>query len=299
MGDDSKRGEESKSKKQVDEHSLHINNIPNKNLRYEFSHISKDYNIENIQNGQNSRFSMVNGDPLLPLAIGKQTVAGLIDTGCNFSVINHDIFQQLSRDDYEYLQIPKDTSATLADGSKIPLIGYVRLSIKLEGRKYTLEAYICRDISYQLILGTNFFAKHHINISFSDFKLSKEPSTRIRMSDSYTIPPYTKVTVYTYVASLPNGTEATFEPSPVWRKLGCLVPRQLVKIDHQKPYIPVEIINCTGRAFKIQKHRVLGQLETLLSFQTPIGPIGDESKTDEDQSVNRMSTDKQGNQECY
>jgi hypothetical protein len=71
------------------------------------------------------------------------------------------------------------------------------------------------------------------------------------------------------------GQEAIFEPSKSWLDLDCLLPRQLVSIDHAKPYIPIEITNCSDIEVVLDTRTPLGILSspwkwTLNSPQTPL-----------------------------
>jgi hypothetical protein len=89
------------------------------------------------------------------------------------------------------------------------------------------------------------------------------------------------------------GQEAIFEPSKSWLDLDCLLPRQLVSIDHAKPYIPIEITNCSDIEVALDTRTPLGILSPLLSFQKAIGPLnGDIVSQNSDNSnpsmVNRI-----------
>jgi hypothetical protein len=98
-------------------------------------------------------------------------------------------------------------------------------------------------------------------------------NTQLFVYQDYTLPPHTKCIIYTTIDPLTNGQQAVFVPATTWRSKECLLPRQLVTIDHSKPFIPVEITNCSDLPVLLRSSDLLGDLFPLLSFQKPVGPL--------------------------
>jgi hypothetical protein len=136
-----------------------------------------------------------------------------------------------------------------------------------------VEAYVCPSIPFELILGAPFFVANDLSINFQTKQLEKALTTRLFVREPTILPPCTKCILYTAIAKTTIGQEVIFEPSRSWFDIGCLLPRQLVSIDHSKPYIPFEITNCSDMEVVIDTKTPLGILSPLLSFQRAVGPL--------------------------
>jgi hypothetical protein len=135
----------------------------------------------------------------------------------------------------------------------------------LGNEKLPLDLYVCDSINFEIIIGANFFADNNLSINFSTQKLEKVHNTQLFVYQDYTL--------LAAIAPLTNGQQAVFEPSDAWRAKECLLPRQLVTIDHSKPFILVEITNCSDLPVLLRSLDLLGDLFPLLSFQQPVGPL--------------------------
>jgi hypothetical protein len=156
--------------------------------------------------------------------------------------------------------MPIDKTAIVANG--ISFWAHISTSIRLGTEKLPFDLYVCDAINFEIIIGANFFTDNNISINFSTHNLEKLNNT-----------PTICCIIYTTIAPLTNGQQAVFEPSEHWKIKECLLPRQLVTIDHSKPFIPIEIINCSDLPILLQTTDLLGDLFPLLSFQQPVGPL--------------------------
>jgi hypothetical protein len=169
--------------------------------------------------------------------------------------------------------MPATDTAVVANGNEINFSHFIRLNFQLGNETMSVEAYVCPSISFEMILGAHFFVENDLSINFQTKQLEKVVSTRLFVSQPTILPPHTKCIIYTAIAKNTMGQEAIFEPSKSWLELDCLLPRQLVSIDHAKPYIPIEITNCSDIEVALDTRTPLRILSPLLSFQKAIGPL--------------------------
>jgi hypothetical protein len=221
--------------------------MPNSNsinlIKCNYNQVSVHFNTQQIIQGSNTQFLYQNGDPLLPIYLDSQIFIGLIDTGSNLSVIHSDVFAKLSPNCYCKLQMPIDKTAIVANGQQISFQTHISTCIRLGNEKLPLDLYVCDAINFEIIIAANFFADNNISINFSTHNLEKLNNTQLFVCKNLSLPPHTKCIIYTTISPLTNGQQAVFEPSEHWKMKECLLPRQLVTIDHSKPFIPIEIIN--------------------------------------------------------
>jgi hypothetical protein len=231
-------------------------------------------------------FLYINGDPLLPLWFDEKAYIGLIDTGSNISLIHTDVFNKLDSEHYTLLPMPATDTAVVANGNEINFSLFIRLNFRLGDENMSVEAYVCPSISFEMILGAHFFAENDLSINFQTKQLEKVLTTCLFVSQPTILPPHTKCIIYTAIAKNTMGQEAIFEPSKSWLELDCLLPRQLVSIDHAKPYIPIEITNFSDVEVALDYRTPLGILSPLLSFQKAIGPLNEDIVTQNSENSN-------------
>jgi hypothetical protein len=182
-------------------------------------------------------------------------------------LIHTDIFNKLENKNYTLLPMPATDTAVVANGNEITFSHFIRLNFRLGNEKMSVEAYVYPSISFEMILGAHFFAEYDLSINFQTKQLEKVLTTRLFVTQPTTLPSHTKCIIYTAIAKNTMGQEAIFEPSKSWLDLDCLLPRQLVSIDHTKPYIPIEITNCSDAEVTLDTRTPLGILPPLLSFK--------------------------------
>jgi hypothetical protein len=134
-----------------------------------------------------------------------------------------------------------------------------------------LEAFVSPDITYELMIGTDFFINNNININFHTKTLNFVHPARLRMAHTITIKPYSVTTVYTVLTKMPPGEQLIFIPTGHWIHQGILMPKILIQADLTKPYIPLKISNITNNSVKLRLGRVLGLLVPLFCFEHPVG----------------------------
>jgi hypothetical protein len=230
--------------------------------------ISHHFITKNIVQGINTQFLYLNGDPLLPVYLDSKIYVGLIDTGSNLSVIHSNVFQKLSPNSYTKLSVPINRTAVVANGQQIFFQAYISSTITLGNDTLPLDLYVCDSISFEIIICANFFADNNLSINLNTQTLEKMNNTPLFVHEDYTIPAHTKCIIYTAIAPLTNGQQAVFEPSHDWRAKECLLPRQLVTIDHSKPFIPVEITNCSDLPILLHTSDFLGELSLYFHFNS-------------------------------
>jgi predicted aspartyl protease len=229
-------------------------------IKCQYNQLSHHFTTKDVIQGTNTKFLYLNGDPLLPIYLDTKIYVGLIDTGSNLSVIHSNVFDKLSPNSYSALPMPQHKMAVVANGQQISFQAYISTSIKIGNETLPLDLYVCDSINFEIIIGANFFADNNLSINFHTQKLEKMHNTQLFVYQDYTLLAHTKCIIYTAIAPLTNGQQAVFEPSDAWRAKECLLPRQLVTIDHLKPFIPVEITNCSDLAILLRSSDLLGDL---------------------------------------
>jgi predicted aspartyl protease len=187
-------------------------------------------------------FRVMNGEVIYTVNIDHSKYIALLDTGSNVSLIHSNIFRKLPPSVYEIIPMENSRTASLANGNTMTLSQLVRVKLTIQGRTVFLEAFVSPDITYELIIGTNFFLQNNININFYTKTLHFVHTARLRMAHTITIQPYSIATVYTIFPQMPPG-EVIFTPSEHWIQQGILIPKILFTFDSNKPYAPIKISN--------------------------------------------------------
>jgi predicted aspartyl protease len=250
---------------------------------YTFKDFEKLYysssDIEKIQNGSYCKVTMYNGEPLLPVSIGGRIFMALIDTGCNQSIISLRVFKQLTRQNYDNLEMKPGRlmAATMANGQKMDFIEGIKLKFQTCKSDICLKTFVCPTIGYEVVLGTDFLLQNRLNIDFEKGKLKRVVNSTVTVSRFAKIPTNSAITLYTRIPAHATEGDSIFEPHPKWIERGLLIPKQLVNIDKSKPVIPIKITNCTEELVYILKDKTLGKLTPLNYNEKPLGPLSDSS----------------------
>jgi hypothetical protein len=128
--------------------------------------------------------------------------------------------------------MPKKPTAAMANGEHIYFSHHILLKVATCGIVYSLKTSVCSSISYDMVLGTDFYVPNKININFQKSKLEIVHDSVLRNSKACNIPPNSILTIYTQIPEHANGNEAIFEPNINFMHSGVLVPKQLISINH-------------------------------------------------------------------
>jgi hypothetical protein len=131
-------------------------------IKYHYQQFSHKFHSADIIQGTNDRFLYFKGDPLLPISLDSKLYMGLIDTGSNLSVIHSKVFHQLSPNSYIKLHMPHNKTAIVANGQQISFHEYISTTIHLGNTIFPLDLYVCNDINFEMIIGSNFFADNSL-----------------------------------------------------------------------------------------------------------------------------------------
>jgi hypothetical protein len=213
-------------------------------------------------------FRVING-----VNIDNSKYIALLDTGSNVSLIHSNIFRKLHPSVYEILPMQHSRTASLANGNTMTFSRLVKLKLTIQGRTVLLEAFVSPDITYELIIGTNFILQNNININFYTKTLNFVHTARLRMAHNITIQPYSIATVYTVLPKMPPGEQVMFTPSEHWIHQGIIIPKILFAANSNKPYAPIKISNIADKTIKLRMGRVMGVLTLLFCFEHPVGPL--------------------------
>jgi predicted aspartyl protease len=204
-------------------------------------------------------------------------VMALIDTGCNQSVISLRVFNKLKSHTFEHMKMSPGSkmAATVANGQKMEYIEVIKLKFQTCKTDVCLKTYVCPQLGYQLVLGTDFLLQNRLNIDFENRKIKRIFDSTLTVSKFAKIPTNCAITLYTKIAKHATEGESIFEPHPKWIAKGILIPKQLVTIDHKKSVIPIKITNCTEKIVYILKGKTLGKLKPLSYNEKPLGPLSE------------------------
>ena len=89
-----------------------------------------------------------------PIDIKNQKVHALYDTGAGYSLINYSMYEKLGIDlDKGYM--PEVKSSTREN---MGALGHVTCTFKINSTQFTQAFIVCRNMTWHMILGTNFTA---------------------------------------------------------------------------------------------------------------------------------------------
>ena len=160
----------------------------------------------------------------LPGKAAGLTMLYLIDTGCNTNLISKRIFDQLPR----HLQDQRmvcDTHGQMADGTRLPFYGVVKIPIKIRDVKLE-EIFVISQISEDAILGMPFLTNHDCRIEFTKpvvtfggrelvctDRYGRLMVSRVQTVRKVTIPPQTEVALSCRLTSHNYAPEGLIESS--------------------------------------------------------------------------------------
>ena len=160
----------------------------------------------------------------LPGKAARLTMLYLIDTGCNTNMISKRIFDPLPR----HLQDQRmvcDTHGQMADSTRLPFYGVVKLPIKIRDVKLE-EIFVISQISEDAILSMPFLKNHDCCMEFTKpvvtlrgrelvctDRYRRLMASRVQTIRKVTIPPKTEVAISCRLTSHNYAPEGLIESS--------------------------------------------------------------------------------------
>ena len=99
----------------------------------------------------------------VPGRVGGKNLTFLIDTGCTHNLLSRTVFDRLPPAIRQQMKA-QESSATMADGSGLPIYGHIRLAARLRNVKFEADFLVCR-ISDDGILGMSFLREQDCSVA--------------------------------------------------------------------------------------------------------------------------------------
>ena len=99
----------------------------------------------------------------VPGRVGGRNLAFLVDTGCTHNLLSRTVFDRLPAPIRQHMKTQEST-ATMADGSGLPIYGSIRLEGRLRNTKFVADFLVCR-ISDDGILGMSFLREQDCSVA--------------------------------------------------------------------------------------------------------------------------------------
>lgn len=112
--------------------------------------------------------------PFLNVSIGHKTIAALVDTGSNVSLLGSPSLCLLREFNLQ-INYDVDLQITTADGSVQNTLGFVWVSVTLDGRTERVKLLVVPSINHDLVLGADFLELFNFNIDFANFSYNTSP----------------------------------------------------------------------------------------------------------------------------
>ncbi|ORD98367.1 POL2 [Hepatospora eriocheir] len=102
---------------------------------------------------------------IINVKLNNNIIHALVDTGADISIINSKFLMGIK-------VLEPDISIKAANGSNIKIIGMLRkINIDIDNYEYKGKFYVCKDISYDVILGLDFIRKYFASIKLNEQKV--------------------------------------------------------------------------------------------------------------------------------
>lgn len=100
----------------------------------------------------------------------------IIDTGSNISCIEYSFIKNKN-----LITPEKQTTITRADNSILENMDTIQLKINILGTEYEINAYVIKDLTYEILLGNNFCLKYNVVIDFNNKVINFKTGDSIKM----------------------------------------------------------------------------------------------------------------------
>jgi len=145
--------------------------INKENNVYFLNFVKKWY--DNYKGKRNSR---IENTLSVQMQYDNKTVCGDLDTGCNVSLINYSLVKNK-----EDIFPVKADSFIAGNGSNIEVMGVILLKINIQGIEYKVNAFVLKDVIFEILLGNNFFLEHGLIVDFRKKEITFDTGDSIKM----------------------------------------------------------------------------------------------------------------------
>ena len=100
----------------------------------------------------------MNADNFIDVQLFNQRVTCLVDTGSSTCLLSYKLFQRFPQL-LKRLNTDYPTSVVAANSQEVAVLGHINFFIKIGSRPYYVNALVCKDLFYDLILGSSFLKR--------------------------------------------------------------------------------------------------------------------------------------------
>jgi hypothetical protein len=209
------------------------------------------------------------------IQIEGQQVNALLDSGADVSVIRTDMFHKIKRS--LSLELNKSSEVLRnASGKHLKLLGETEVKFQIGSQILSQKCHVTPDIRVPLLLGTDFMKHNDVTIWISRGQVTingeilplrhyDKLSNLVRLVESTTIPPQTAITTWGKIRQIDSGTVLCLtqaEHGFMQNEPGLTIMNTVGTVVKNK-YVPMTIVNATGREFFVTAGCVLAQSETI------------------------------------
>ena len=190
-----------------------------------------------------------------------QKVTSLVDTGSTACLVNLSLFrrfpQLLNRIDN-----CQTTEIVAANNQSLGVLGRVHFFVKIRNMPYYLDALVCKDLCYELILGADFLQKYKSSVDLHKRTVSFAKPKHAVLARSITMPARAEKVCAVKVFG-PNLQEipGCIEPNTLLLGRGVAASRTLVT--RRQKQAPIKLLNYTDKTITVPRGSVVGHFHTL------------------------------------
>ncbi len=228
----------------------------NANFDNKVGHKPKPPRQNNIQNSKTFIEVDLSESNTISATVNNVSVECLIDTGASINLIDHDFLHSALPFVKSQIETSR-ASARVANGGNLEMTGFIVLNILVNGIAYPAPLNIARNLSSNVIIGSDFLRKHCLSIDCSSSKLKLKKRSQIRVLEMQEIPPHTQSVVRAKLSNrLPENTIGLCQGGRRVTALGILVANTVSGINDNCAHLVV--MNTTGEPIFLYPRTKLG-----------------------------------------
>jgi len=208
----------------------------------------------------------MNADNFIDVKLMGQPVTCLVDTGSSRCLMSYKLFQRFPRL-LKRLNTDYNTNMIAANSQKLEVLGYINFFITIGSYRYYLNALVCENLLYDLILGSPFLKRYRSRMDLHSQTISFARPRQAVLSASVTIPAASEITCQASVLG-PRLYQVTglIEPNKSLIATGVAAARSLV--NRRQRLVPIKLLSYTYKPVTVPRGSVVGRFHTL----PPIDP---------------------------
>ncbi len=237
---------------------------------------------------------MSNGNKL-EVQIGGKKIDCLVDTGAAVTVLSHKLFREM-RDQIDTCE-RSISQAVTADGSILTVSDCGEFDLVVGNISLKCKAHVMPQVPHDLILGLDFFQRHHAILDFQKGRVIFKNPQHVLMIERLVIPANSEVRFLAEVdGPIADLTEGELMPDYALSDLGLVAPRCICNATESR--IPVLLLNPGDNNITIPTGTVIGTYHPLstddvvVTMNTLTEPVHPETDIEALVNINHESLSK-------